>query len=134
MLLLDDVLLADEKRIECRVLLRSDSPFVAGDGVRSTLAIEYMAQCVAAWVGLQDHARGLPIRIGYLIGAREVTFAVDEFRVGDELRVEASRLWGDDMLGHFACTVRRAGEPDVRTPPLASATLNVYRGEIGGAP
>jgi len=130
MLLLDEVLLADEKRIECRVVLRADSPFVAGDRVRATLAIEYMAQCVAAWVGLQDHARGLPVRIGYLVGAREVTFAVDEFQVGDDLRVEATRLWGDEMLGHFACAVRKADESG--GPPLAAATLNVYRGEIGG--
>jgi predicted hotdog family 3-hydroxylacyl-ACP dehydratase len=133
MLLLDEVVTADETHIECRVLLRPDSPFVAGDRVRSTLAVEYMAQCVAAWVGLQDHAQGLPIRIGYLVGAREVTFAVDEFRVGDDLRVEAARLWGDDMLGHFACSVRRAGDaPSPGSSPLAAATLNVYRGEIGG--
>jgi predicted hotdog family 3-hydroxylacyl-ACP dehydratase len=121
MLLLDEVRDADESRIECSVVLRPDSPFVEGDRAASTLALECMAQCVAAWVGLRDHAAGQPVRVGYLVGTREVTFAVDEFRVGDELLIEATRLWGDEALGHFACAVRRGDET------VAKASLNVHR-------
>jgi predicted hotdog family 3-hydroxylacyl-ACP dehydratase len=123
MLLLDSVSSGDEKHIECSVTLRDDSPFVEGGRVRSTLAIEYMAQCVAAWAGLQGHATHEPIRIGYLIGAREITLEVDHFFVGDHLRVEATKVWGDMVLGHFACAVHRGSET------LASGTLNVYRGD-----
>jgi predicted hotdog family 3-hydroxylacyl-ACP dehydratase len=123
MLLLDAVSSGDEARIECRVSLRDDSPFVEGGRVRSTLAIEYMAQCVAAWAGLQGHAAGEPVRIGYLIGAREITLAVDYFFVGDDLRIEATKVWGDLVLGHFACAVHRGDET------LATGTLNVYRGD-----
>jgi predicted hotdog family 3-hydroxylacyl-ACP dehydratase len=124
MLLLDEVRRGDAKGIECRVLLRPDSPFVEAGRVRAAVAVEYMAQCVAAWVGLQGHARGEPVRIGYLVGAREVAFAVDEFRVGDELRIEATRVWGDDTLGHFECKVSRDGAT------VATGGLNVYRGPL----
>jgi hypothetical protein len=49
---------------------------------------------------------------------------VDHFRVGDELRLKASRVGGDSTLGVFACSVLRGGDT------LASGTLNVY----GGSP
>jgi predicted hotdog family 3-hydroxylacyl-ACP dehydratase len=126
MLLLDEVREAGEASIACGVVLRGDSPFVEGGRVRATFALEYMAQCVGAWVGLQDLRRGLPVRIGYLVGAREVAFAVDAFDVGDDLRVEAAKLWGDEALGHFECRVLRRGET------VAAATLNVVRGTLGG--
>jgi predicted hotdog family 3-hydroxylacyl-ACP dehydratase len=126
MLLLDEVREAGEASIACGVVLREASPFVENGRVNAIVAIEYMAQCVGAWVGLQDRRNGQPIRIGYLVGSREVTFAVDDFVVGDDLRVEASRLWGDDSLGHFACRVERGGAT------VAEGVLNVYRGASGG--
>lgn len=124
MLLLDEVTSWNGDRVECRVVLRDDSPFVEAGRVASTIAVEYMAQCVAAFAGLRGRERGEPVRIGYLVGAREVTFAVDDLRVGDVLRVEASPVWGDETLGNFACAVDREGEA------VARGTLNVYQGEL----
>jgi len=128
MLLLDEVVAweaeGEGERVECRVALRPDSPFVEGGTVPATIAIEYMAQCIAVHAGLRGHARREPVRIGYLLGAREVTLEADEFRVGDELRVEAFHLWGDDAMGSFSCAVRRAGVV------VARGTLNVYRGDL----
>ena len=54
MLLLDEVVAWDATRVECRVVLRDDSPFVDAGRVASTLAIEYMAQCIAVFVGLYE--------------------------------------------------------------------------------
>jgi predicted hotdog family 3-hydroxylacyl-ACP dehydratase len=124
MLLLDEVVAWDSNRAECRVVLRDDSPFVEGGRVASTLAIEYMAQCIAVFVGLEAHYRGLPIPLGYLVGAREISLPVDGFRVGDVLSVEASPIWGGETLGSFQCKVERMGEV------LAEGALNVYRGEL----
>jgi len=120
MLLLDEVSSYDDISVECLVVLRDDSPFVERGRVRATLALEYLAQSIAVWSGLQGRARGEPVRIGYLVGSRELAFAVDHFRVGDELRLRASRLGGDSTLGAFACSVVRGGDT------LASGTLNVY--------
>jgi predicted hotdog family 3-hydroxylacyl-ACP dehydratase len=122
MLLLDEVCGYDDVSVECLVLLRDDSPFVERGRVRATVALEYLAQCIAVWSGLQGRARGEPMRIGYLVGARELVFAVDHFRVGDELRLKASRVGGDSTLAMFACSVLRGGDT------LASGTLNVYGG------
>jgi predicted hotdog family 3-hydroxylacyl-ACP dehydratase len=122
MLLIDEACSYDETGVECVVVLRDDSPFVERGRARATLALEYMAQSISAWFGLRSRDRGEPVRPGYLIGSREVTFAVDHFRVGDELRVRASLVWGDATLGSFDCSVLRAGEV------VASGNLSVYSG------
>ena len=123
MILLDEVVEADGRRAVCRVRVRGDSPFAEGGKVPAVVAIEYMAQAVSAYAGLQARARGAPPRIGYLLGTRELTLEVDAFDVGDELVVEAVYVWGDETLGAFDCTVRRAGQT------VAAATLNVHQGE-----
>ena len=121
MLLLDEITSWDGQRVECRLVPRDDSPFVEAGRAPATLAIEYMAQCIAVYVGLMAHARGEPVRIGYLAGARDVTLDAHEFRVGEVLYVEASHIWGDDALGSFACAVRREGAV------VAKGTLSAYR-------
>jgi len=125
MLLLDEVVAWDANRVECRVVLRSDSPFVEAGRVASTLAIEYMAQCIAVFVGLEAHQRGEPIPLGYLVGARDISLAPGGFRVGDVLTVEAVPIWGGQTLGIFQCKVDRVGEV------VAQGSLNVYRGALG---
>jgi predicted hotdog family 3-hydroxylacyl-ACP dehydratase len=124
MLLLDEVVAWNGGRAECLVVLRDDSPFVEAGRVSAMLAVEYMAQCVAACAGLQGHSRGEAVRVGYLVGAREITLPSEPFRVGDVLRIFAQHVWGDDALGNFRCSVERGGEV------VAQATLNVYRGDL----
>ena len=124
MLLLDDITAWEGKNFACRVILRDDSPFVEAGRAPAALAIEYMAQCIAAYVGMRGHARGEAVQIGYLIGARDVTLPAEDFRVGDVLHVTSSHLWGDEALGSFACAIERGARE------IASGTLNVYRGDV----
>ena len=89
----------------------------------AVVATEYMAQCVAAYAGLQAIRRGDAIRTGYIIGARSIDLAVDNFSVGEELIVRAQYIWGDDILGKFECSVDAGGSR------AASATLTVFQGD-----
>ena len=123
MILIDEVLEASAGRIVARVTLRPTSLFVEGDRVPALVAIEYMAQTIAAYAGLRARAAGGPPRIGFLLGTRELALEVDAFAVGDELTIEARHVWGDEQIGSFQCAVLRAG----RT--LASALVNVYEGD-----
>jgi len=120
MVLLDEVTACDGERISCRVAVRADGLFVEEGRVPAVVAIEYMAQAIGAFAGLRSHAAGEPVRIGYLLGTREMTLGVGHFEVGDELLVVAERLFGDEQLGSFRCAVWRGGAE------LAAATLNVY--------
>ncbi len=122
MILIDEVVEAAEGRIAARVTLRPASPFVEDGRVPAIVAIEYMAQTIGAYAGLRARAAGGAPKIGFLLGTRELALEVDAFAVGDELRIEALHVWGDEQIGSFRCEVLRAG----RT--LASALVNVYEG------
>lgn len=124
MILIDEVTeFVPEQRVACRLTLREDSTFVEDGGVTGLVCIEYMAQAIGAYVGLTRLSRGRPIRIGFLLGTREMSIAVDRFEVGDELTLTAEHVFGDQMLGSFKCRVLR-GDTEA-----ASALINVFQSE-----
>jgi predicted hotdog family 3-hydroxylacyl-ACP dehydratase len=132
MLLLDRVVSYDGERVVCELLLKPDSPFAQtgedggedGAVVPAIVGLEYMAQTIAAGAGLSARGKGQPARMGFLLGCRGLNIAVDSFRVGDHLSIEAVRRWGENDLGSFACTVRRGDEV------LVEGTLTVYQGAL----
>ena len=127
MILLDAVESDEPEQIVCRVSIRADSPFVENGQVRAVIALEYMAQCVAAFAGLRAFREGQEVRIGYIIGASPIEFAVDALRVGETLRVEARRIWGEDALGKFECSVYS------QEGRAAFGLLTVFQGDTGDA-
>ncbi len=122
MLLLDEVLEAGPEHAVCTLTLRRDSLFMRDDRVQCVVAIEYMAQAVGAYIGLQTRKSGGPPRAGFLVGAREATFAVDELQAGDVLEVRVDVIAADDVRGSFHCRVSRRGTQ------VAAATLSIYGG------
>lgn len=122
MLLLDEVVASGPGFTACRVVIRPDSSFVEGGRVPGLVAIEYMAQTVAAYAGLEARGQGRPVRIGYLLGTRELSLEIDEFQVGDDLLIEVHHQFGDELIGAFDCTVRCRGRI------VASGCLTVYQG------
>ncbi len=128
MILLDAVESFDDDAATCTVTLRADSPFVEDGEAPAAVMIEYMAQCVAAWAGCKGRRRGDPVRVGYLLGAREFVLHVDALRAGDTLTVTARHVWGDEIVGSFECSVTRAGTL------LGRALLSVYQGDPGAMP
>jgi len=122
-LLLDEVIAHETERVTCRVTLREGAAYARDGRLPAVLAIEYMAQTIGAWVGLRARARGEPVRIGFLLGTRELRLHVDSFAAGDVLDVDAEHVWGDLALGSFRCAVRRAGEV------VAEATINAFQGD-----
>jgi predicted hotdog family 3-hydroxylacyl-ACP dehydratase len=128
MLLLDEVVDAGPTSVTCRVQIRSSSSFVEAGRVPGLVALEYMAQAVGAFAGLRARERGGPVRIGYLLGSRDVELSGRDFLVGDDLRVEAQHVFGDEAIGSFDCKVTRRGTVE------ASGRLNVYLADPKEAP
>lgn len=124
MVLLTRILGHAEERTTCAVEISSASAFLDGhDGVPAWVALEYMAQCIAAHGGLRARAAGDPVTLGFLLGSRSVALHTAAFLVGQVLEVEAAHVWGEQDFFSFACTVR-----DARTrATLAEATLTVAR-------
>jgi predicted hotdog family 3-hydroxylacyl-ACP dehydratase len=84
----------------------------AGDAP-AFVALEYMAQGVAAHAGLVGRAQGRPA-LGLLVGCRDVVLHVGVFRAGQRLHVTARRVWG--KLGGMAVF-------DCRVSDAATGTL-----------
>ena len=125
MLLLDRVLSYDGERVVCETVLGPDSPFAEQGEVPAVVGIEYMAQTIAAGAGLSARDKGDQAgRMGFLLGCRNLSIAVDSFQVGDRLTIEARRTWGENQIGSFACKVQRGSEV------LVEGALTVYQGPL----
>ncbi|MFT3921060.1 MAG: hypothetical protein QM778_00865 [Myxococcales bacterium] len=126
MLWLDRVLFREGDEIRCALEIRQEHVFVEDGAVEPVVSIEWMAQTVGALVGIFDRSKEQNVRPGYLIAIPEATFEVDSFKVGDQLVVEAKRVWGDDELASFECSVALEGQS------VAKAQLSVYRRALPG--
>jgi predicted hotdog family 3-hydroxylacyl-ACP dehydratase len=123
MVLLTRIVRHEATRTICAVDITALSPFLRDDKVIPVwVGVEYMAQCVAAHAGLVARARGEPVKLGLLIGARRLDFHAATFDVGQTIFVTASHIWGERELASFDCSLTDgdAGRP------LAEGLLSVY--------
>lgn len=123
MLLLDRVRSTDGQNIVCELTVRDGAAFVEDGKVAATVAVEYMAQAAAAWLGALARSRNEPPGGGILVGLRELVLHVDGFVVGELLEIHARHTWGTERFMSFDCKVV-VGAHDV-----ATATLNVLRND-----
>ncbi len=126
--LLDEVLEGNSERVLCRVTIRDGSPFLEGGTVPGVVVLEYMAQAIGTLAGLRARAAGEAPRVGFLLGTRDLTVPPGGFARGDEILVEAVRVFGDESIGSFECVARRGGAV------VAAGTLNVYLPTPGEVP
>ncbi len=114
------VLALEEETIACEFVPGENEDAFARDGVvPSALAIEYMAQAIAAFVSLKTgRDQDKP---GFVIAVRRFEITVDSFAPGRPLVVRAERRWGEVRVARFDASVLDGDER------LASASLSVFR-------
>jgi len=107
MLLLDALLEHGPEHVVCAVDIRGDTQFCDGqNGVPAWVGLEYMAQTVCAYSGVEEARAGLKPSIGLLLGARRYDAQVEWFAPGTRLRVRADLLLRDENdLVAFTCTI-----------------------------
>jgi predicted hotdog family 3-hydroxylacyl-ACP dehydratase len=122
MILIDEVLDFDEEQIRTRTRVRPGGLFNRADGsLPAWVAIELMAQSVAAYAGCQAKVKDEPVELGFLLGTRKFECNVEHFPAGSELIIHAQRsLQDDNGMGVFECQLS-SGDIQV------VARLNVYR-------
>jgi predicted hotdog family 3-hydroxylacyl-ACP dehydratase len=113
-----------DRRTTCVVDISPASTFADPDGgVPAWVALEYMAQCIAAHGGLRARAAGDRVTPGFLLGSRSITLHTTRFHAGQQLEVEAAHVWGEHDFFSFACAVRDA----TTGTTLVEGTLAVAR-------
>lgn len=125
MCLLDRVLRHEEHETICAVRPADSAVLALPDGrIPSTVALEWMAQCIAVHGGLRAREEGESPQPGLFLGARRATLPAGPFEADRELVVTARWVHGRGLGAHaFACTLRIADNDG--HPLLAGGTLNV---------
>jgi predicted hotdog family 3-hydroxylacyl-ACP dehydratase len=124
MVLLDRIVDFDEQGLTAELIVRGDELFSPGPRVPAWVGIEYMAQTVAAYVGVKAKQVNDPIRLGFLLGTRFYNSNVAAFEVGATLTIRVEKIIQDDGLGVFECRILGEGV-DI------TANLNVYQPPLG---
>lgn len=123
MLLLDELLDHGPEHVSCAVHVGPDTMFCEGThGVPAWVGLEYMAQTVCAYSGIDEVRAGLKPSIGLLLGSRRYTCEVPWFAIGSRLRVVAHLLLRDENdLVAFQCTIHEGDRL------LARGDVKAYR-------
>jgi predicted hotdog family 3-hydroxylacyl-ACP dehydratase len=134
MRLVSAVLEHTPERTVCRVDVEASRLFAGPDGsVPGWIALEWMAQAIAAHAGLVAHLAGARLRSPsarcapaapacLFLGARRARIHVDGFRPGQTVRVVSRHLRGERGLAWFECRV----EDPESGAALAEGRLSVY--------
>lgn len=122
MRLLDRLLALTPDTLTAEVTIRADDPFLREGGVGAWLAVEYMAQAIAAFAGCDAHDRDEPPAVGFLIGCRTLTTTHALLPLGARFAVHIERQFSDASgLGAFRGTVQ--GDDGI----MVDATLSVFQ-------
>jgi predicted hotdog family 3-hydroxylacyl-ACP dehydratase len=126
-ILLDCVLVHDAASTSVLVSTAKQQWLRRKDGsVASWLALEYMAQGIAAHEGLRALAEGRPLPVGFLVSAKGLRFYCASFAPDERLRVGVRRVRGRPGLGVIAHQCTLHGEAaEARGPLLAEGRLTV---------
>ncbi len=120
MVLLDRIIDYDDQGLTAELMVRGDGLFGDDQTVPAWAGIEYMAQTIAAYVGIKARQANEPIRMGFLLGTRRYSSNVAAFKVGARLTIRAEKIIQDDGLGVFDCRIMGEGVE-------VTANLNVYQ-------
>jgi len=120
MVFLDRVVSYEDEKLTTETTVRRENPFCEDDGMPGWVGIEYMAQSVAAYSGVQACIRGDSPSVGFLLGTRAYECAVSRFPLGETLTILVEQLFSESGLGAFSCSI-------LSDRPVASATINVYQ-------
>jgi len=123
MILLDKILEFDEHSLSAELVVRDDALLGNNKKVPAWVGIEYMAQTIAAYAGIQSKKLGEPINLGFLLGTRRYTSNIDSFDIGTVLTIKITRIINDDKLGVFDCKIYGSGIE-------VNANLNVFQPPI----
>lgn len=123
-LALDELTSWQEGEATGRLTVRADNPLAHDGVIDSVMALEYIAQCVAACLGMEAYAGGGNVRVGMVVACRKMTLHQPHLKVGKGYVVDVRQVRGTDSISHYDGDLR-----DERGKPIASCTMTLVHGE-----
>jgi predicted hotdog family 3-hydroxylacyl-ACP dehydratase len=123
MLLLDELLEIGADHVTCAVGIRPGIPFCDdASGVPAWVGLEYMAQAMCAYSGVEEVRAGRAPSIGLLLGSRHYQCDRAWFGLGAHLVIRADlELRDDNNLVAFRCTIHDGAQL------IAQGDVKAYR-------
>lgn len=123
MCLLDSILRVDAECLRAQVVPTEADVFATALGIPGWVGLEWMAQAVAAWAGVQERAEDRPPLVGFLLGSRRYDCSREYFPFGSPVLVDIKQDFrAANGLAAFHCQLL-----DEHENPLASAVLSVFQ-------
>jgi predicted hotdog family 3-hydroxylacyl-ACP dehydratase len=121
MRLLDRIIAISENEAVAETVVRADNPFFEpGRGIPAYVGLEMMAQAIAAIDGAKRRNKGLPAKIGFLLGCRRYVVRRANFEESMRLTIAAKMVFGDGTMFAFDCRI------DDDKGEVATAGMKVY--------
>jgi predicted hotdog family 3-hydroxylacyl-ACP dehydratase len=122
LLWLDAVRASGDGWLEAEAEVRPDHLLSDGEAVGGWAGLEYMAQAIAAYAGVQARARGEEVRLGFLVSTRRYSCRWPRLPIGTRLQIRVCHEYEtENGLSVFACRLA-SGDDEV-----ASATVTVFQ-------
>jgi len=107
-----------------KLTIRDSNPFARNGIVHTVMSLEYMAQCVAACLGMEAYISGVNVRVGMVIACRKMEIMQPNMHVGDTYTVKANCVRGTDAISHYDGEIR-SGDGEL----VATCTMTLVHGE-----
>ena len=124
MLLVDRLVSYNLSEVVVEVILKEDTSFLNEDYVPAWVGIEYAAQSIAAWAGLQAIQGDKEVKIGLLLSCRKYKSTRPRFMLGEVLKVHSRKEFSDGQMGTYSCSIYDEAGIEVVT-----ASLNTFMPE-----
>ena len=100
------------------------NPFVQNGKLDTVMSLEYMAQCVAACLGMEAFQNGGNVRVGMIVACRQMEILQPELLLGETYAVKADCVRGNNSISHYDAEIRSSdGEL------VATCTMTLIHGE-----
>lgn len=82
------------------------NPFLIDDAVSAWVGVEFMAQGIAAWAGIQAKLSNEPIKAGFLVGTRKFECNKAKIQLGTKLDIYVEQIMASASgISVFSCTL-----------------------------
>ena len=107
MVLISGVTSWEENNITVFVNQDGSSIFADKEGsVAAWIGVEYMAQAIGVFAGIEAKLNDEPIRLGLLLGTRKYSCRVGSFPINSHLTIKAERIFFERYgVALFACSI-----------------------------
>ena len=93
MSLLDEIVDYGENWLKASVQVSRDSMFLEEQGVPASVGIEYLAQAIAAYSGVQERKGGGKPKLGFLLGVRKYLSSTDYYTFSLKCRLKMDLMY-----------------------------------------